>query len=84
MLCKEMVAASHVLPLQQRTMSLTQSVWCSIEAMYGSCCNRAQKLKNKAFPHPRIIVQQIRCHNSGAANIKEVYFVLVDTPYPDD
>lgn len=89
MLCKEVIAASHVLPLQQRTMSLTQSVWCSIEAMYGSCCNRVQKLEIKhPPPHhhhiPRTTLQQMRCHNCGAANMKEVYFVLVDTPYPDD
>lgn len=29
----------HVFPLQQSTMSFTQSVWCSIDAIYGSCWN---------------------------------------------
>lgn len=35
--CIKLKSCSRVFPLQQRTMSLTQSVWCSIDAMYGSC-----------------------------------------------
>jgi hypothetical protein len=30
----------HVRPLQHRTISLTQSVWCSIDNIYGSCIHQ--------------------------------------------
>lgn len=36
----------HVFPLQQSTMSFTQSVWCSIDAIYGSCWNYKINHKN--------------------------------------
>lgn len=69
---------SHVLPLQHRTMSLTQSVWCSIDAIYGSCC----KFRGDHFRllnHQRNTVTIQRWLSK-----RKFYFVLVDTPYPDD
>lgn len=61
-------------------MSLTQSVWCSMEAIYGSCCNCFQKIKKKKGK----TLQQDRSENSAIVSITTIYFVLVDTPYPDD
>lgn len=69
----------HVFPLQQRTMSLTQSVWCSIEAIYGSCYNdRGQQQQNERRPLSR----NSHCHVWQQSEIQ--YLMLVHAPYPDD
>lgn len=65
-------------------MSLTQSVWCSIDAMYGSCCDDRGKSRAVLLPIKDDACKQLPTITTMKLRRVKRYFVLINTPYPDD